>query len=159
MQTNNPQSGFTIIELLATVMVAGILVAVAVPAFRDLITKTRMVTTTNDLVASFAYARNEAVRRAQSVRVVANAGGWENGWLILDQAGNRIRTFDPPAENVAIDAAGLDTFSFDSRGLLENQAVATFISLCDESGHLDAGRQIEISMTGRPKLNREYAGC
>jgi type IV fimbrial biogenesis protein FimT len=156
MQTQNPQSGFTVIELMATVMVAGILVAIAIPSFRDLITTSRMITTTNELIASFAYARSEAVRRAETVRVVANGGDWANGWNVIDQAGTLIRTFDPPAESVGIDAAGLDTFSFDSRGLLENLNATATVSLCDSSGHLNTGREIEISVTGRPKLNREF---
>jgi Tfp pilus assembly protein FimT len=121
-----------------------------------MITTSRMAATTNDLIASFAYARNEAVRRAQTIRVVATAGDWANGWTVLDLAGNNIRTFDPPSENVAIDAGGLDTFSFDSRGLLENLQAEASISLCDETGHLDTGREIQISITGRPKLNREF---
>jgi type IV fimbrial biogenesis protein FimT len=156
MQNTNLQSGFTIIELLATVAVAAILVAVAIPSFRDLMTNTRLITTTNNLIASFAYARSEAVRRTQSVRIDANSGSWGNGWTVFDQAGNNIRSFEAPADNIAINSGGTTSFSFDGRGLLENLQAAASISLCDGSGHLKTGRQIEISITGRPKLNREF---
>lgn len=156
MQTVNTQSGFTLVELLVTVSVAGMILVMAVPAFNNMVTSNRLTTTTNNLIASFSYARSEAIRGAQTVTITAGAGGWGDGWTISDQAGNPIRVFEAAPNTVEV-ASDVTTLRFDSRGLMLGQAAAVTISICDEKGHV-AGRQIEISPTGRPQLERKYSG-
>jgi type IV fimbrial biogenesis protein FimT len=163
MQTENLQSGFTLIELMMTLLVAGIVIGIGAPAFRDLMANSRMTTTTNDLIASISYARSEAVKRAQTVSVTAVGGDWLNGWTVVDQGGTPIRAFEAPSDSMAITVADdngddLTIFSFDSRGLLLNQGADSTISICDNRPD-ETGRQIQISPTGRPNLNRVFADC
>ncbi len=79
-----PRSGgFTIIELMIVVAIIGILATVAAPSLRDLVLNQRMKTVSLDLYTSLALARSEAVKRnTGEVKVIANSGGWQNGWKV-----------------------------------------------------------------------------
>jgi prepilin-type N-terminal cleavage/methylation domain-containing protein len=66
------QSGFTLIELMITVAVAVVLITLAVPAFRDLIDKSRLRGATDDLVKLLNNARGNAVKLGHNVNVAIN---------------------------------------------------------------------------------------
>lgn len=53
-------SGFTIIELLVTMTIAAILVAIAVPSYNNLIASARATEAANELAAALELARSEA---------------------------------------------------------------------------------------------------
>ncbi|WP_305804944.1 GspH/FimT family pseudopilin [Stenotrophomonas sp. YIM B06876] len=63
------------IELVVTVAVLAILVAMAVPSFTSLINSNRLTSQANDLVASLQLARSEAVRRNRSVTLCRTTNG------------------------------------------------------------------------------------
>ncbi|MDQ7015612.1 MAG: GspH/FimT family pseudopilin [Gammaproteobacteria bacterium] len=93
------KQGFTLIELLVTVVVIGILAGLGVPAFNDLINSNRMVSFTNELVASLQMARSSAVTRGSRVTLCqssdrqscTNTIRWEDGWIIFpDDNGNDV---------------------------------------------------------------------
>ncbi|MDE1168122.1 MAG: GspH/FimT family pseudopilin [Pseudomonas sp.] len=75
------RNGFTLIEMLVTVVVLGILATIAIPSFTSLINNNRADSETSDLYRTLNYARLEAITRGVNVRVVpATAGTW-NGIL------------------------------------------------------------------------------
>src|ERR1700689_2291104 len=84
--------GFTLIELMVSLTVAGILFAVAIPAFNSFVQNDRDTGQANSLVESLSYARSEAVKRAspngvtvcQSASGAAcDAGPWTEGWIVI----------------------------------------------------------------------------
>lgn len=83
--------GLSLIELMVTVVVLAIILAVAVPAFQGTIASNRLTTSTNDLLSAMAMARSEAIRRGGRVTVCKSAdgtacttaGGWEQGWIVF----------------------------------------------------------------------------
>ena len=58
-----PASGFTLMELIITILVAAILTAIAVPAFDSFVKNDRDSAQVNSLAYSMNYARSEAVKR------------------------------------------------------------------------------------------------
>lgn len=58
--------GFTILELMVSLAVAGVLLVIAIPSFRQLIISNRLTTAANDMVAAINVARMEAVKRNAS---------------------------------------------------------------------------------------------
>jgi type IV fimbrial biogenesis protein FimT len=77
--------GFTLVELMVTVSIAAILLAVGVPSFSRLIAANRMASQTNELVSSLNLARAEAVRRSSgvSLRTDATTNEFAGGWKIF----------------------------------------------------------------------------
>jgi len=65
------QTGFTLLELMMTIVIAAILVSLAGPNFRTLIQNNKQVAHTNEFVTSMHQARSEAVKRGQQVRITA----------------------------------------------------------------------------------------
>lgn len=61
--------GFTLIELMITLVVAGILLGLAVPSFRDFVQRNRLITDVNRWVGDLNYARSEALKRNQLVSI------------------------------------------------------------------------------------------
>ncbi|NKF23165.1 prepilin-type N-terminal cleavage/methylation domain-containing protein [Solimonas sp. C16B3] len=79
------QNGLTLVELVVTLAVAAILLAVAVPAYTNLMVSGRLTTTANDFVAALNQARAEAVRRNTTVIFCSNSSA-ENGTSVLGNA-------------------------------------------------------------------------
>ena len=63
------ERGFTIIELLITLSIVGILATLAGPSFSDMLKNNRLTTQTNDLILAMNIARSEAVKRGNAVAV------------------------------------------------------------------------------------------
>jgi type IV fimbrial biogenesis protein FimU len=72
--------GFSLVELLITVAVLGIAVAIAVPNFQSSIQRSRADTEVSDLQRALNYARLEAINRGVNTRVMPSAvgGGWNS---------------------------------------------------------------------------------
>lgn len=87
--------GFTLIELMITLLLAAIILTLGVPNFRNIILNNRAATQSNELVTAMNLARSEAVKRGARVSLCPSTdqatctGGtdWANGWIVfLDTA-------------------------------------------------------------------------
>lgn len=84
-------AGFTLVELIVTILIIAVLAAIALPSFRSVIQRNRVTTAHNELLASLAYARTTAITRGQLVSVCPSADGnsctnngkaFEPGWIV-----------------------------------------------------------------------------
>lgn len=81
---NDRQTGFSLLELMATVAIGGILLAVGLPSFVNLIKTNRLTTQTNSVLTALHLARNEAINRGHNIRVLTISGDedWAAGWQV-----------------------------------------------------------------------------
>lgn len=77
------QLAFTVIELMMTLVLLTILLAIAIPEFTQSIVRNRLTGIANELITSLNYARSEAIRRGQHVAVRKTGDNWENGWQVF----------------------------------------------------------------------------
>ncbi len=83
------ESGVTLIELMITLVVAGILLAIAIPNFQSFLVNNTITSASTEVLGTLNYARSEAVTRGGSVTVCPSANGaacggsWGNGWIVF----------------------------------------------------------------------------
>src|SRR3569833_3002784 len=92
------QAGFTMTELLVTMGIAAMLMAIGVPSYRYVTYSNRATTEINSLLGDLQYARSEAVKEGWAVTVcpAANANydtcaattSWQSGWIIFSDINN-----------------------------------------------------------------------
>jgi type IV fimbrial biogenesis protein FimT len=78
--------GFTLLELLAVLAVAVIVLAVGAPALAELVRAQQIRTAAGDLFDALALARAQAMSRNEIVEVVprdANRADWASGWTVF----------------------------------------------------------------------------
>jgi type IV fimbrial biogenesis protein FimT len=82
--------GFTLIEAMVVVAMVAIIATLGVPGFRSFIGTMNSKSTAFDLVGDLAFARSEAIKRNQSIRMEPKAAGdWSKGWCVVaGTAGN-----------------------------------------------------------------------
>lgn len=152
-------SGFTIIELLITLVVLAIVAAVAIPGFGRLIDGNRLMTSTNLLMSSIRFARTEAIKRGTTV-TFSTDGGLATGWCVhsgdasSDCTNNQIRSFSSPS-NVTFTSSTTDLV-FDRRGFLVPQTSQNFTIAPNNCASGEPNlRRIRVSPVGRTEIDDE----
>ena len=161
-------TGFTLFELLGTLAVAGVLLGVAVPSFRDFLLDSRRTADVNAFVLAVQVARSEAAKRSHSVILCKTldrrrCGGaelrFDAGWMVFanddgqlpperSAAEPLIYAYVPELEGSIV---GNRPF-FEFRPLLRRSTNGTLV-FCDRRG-VQAARAVIVSYTGRPRVDQ-----
>ena len=92
--------GFSAVELMVTLAVAGILLGIGIPAFAALIANQQIATAVNDFAAAINLTRAEAIRRGGQVNLVpADGRNWKSGWRVFVDDNDNLRP-DPDEQLV-----------------------------------------------------------
>jgi type IV fimbrial biogenesis protein FimT len=182
--TVTTQRGFTLVELLATVAVSGLLLSVAVPSYRTVTQENRSMTVANDFLTALAAARAEAIRRGGQVTVEPAGEAWERGWQSYFDR-NRNENFDDDGDAAAceadedcllLQAAALPgglvlrapeggefaaVITFDALGAASGDGAggSRELRLCGTRDDARHGRTLSLSVSGRVQVGHGVAEC
>jgi len=165
-------NGFTLIELMVTLSVAAILIAVAVPSFGSLMSNNRISSSVSAFNQTLNLARSEAVRRGRVVSVCRSSDQasctntpWDRGWLVwvdLDDDGNlsdasevlRVRGALSSVITMVQQAPVTPSFSYNANGFLAiNPGASLTFDVCDSARTGEVGREIVIPAVGKNRSN------
>lgn len=149
--------GFTLYELMITVLIVGVVLAFGIPGMGEFTRNSQMASTANDLHSSFHLARSEAARAKDNITICASTnpmvavptcgGQLEDGWVVFQDtdgdivvdAGEAVLKRFPPTPNDIVINNGLtaEYFSFAPTGLGRgtvggNGLPMSVVILCDE---------------------------
>ncbi|MCK5895787.1 MAG: GspH/FimT family pseudopilin [Cocleimonas sp.] len=150
MNNNKKKQGFTLIEAIATIAVASILLGLAIPSFSNMIERNRISSATHEFMAAMRLSRSEAITRIIPVSLcVSNTGtscdttlgNYAKGWVVFSDCDG----------NGAFDA--VTTCDFDGDGINDADTVINVHSGVKKIVILGSGTTINkftYDVSGRP---------
>jgi type IV fimbrial biogenesis protein FimT len=157
--------GFTLIELVVTVAMMGILLGVSIPSFQTYIQSSRATVVADSFVNAVQVSRSEAAKRMARVQLCrrnSSATGcedgtdWSNGWLICvapcNSADLVIRVWEAPVAVTTLTATSASGVAF-----LGNGQTSTSIGFYVAFGGTEQQRCVTVSQSGRILTKKE--GC
>jgi len=160
--------GFTLIELMITLVIVIILTSLALPSFRSMIISNNIVTNTNEFVGTVSYARSEAIRRGKSITLCKSSSGtgcltgagtyWDTGWIAFVDSNNNgavdageaiIRVWPalPTGYTIRPNNNFANYLTYDAQGAANN--IGTF-AICHNSS--ETGAKAIVITRLRPRL-------
>lgn len=145
-------TGFTLTELMITLAIVGVLLAVGVPSLKTFMQSNQLIAATNELLSALHVARSEAIKLNSRVSICESSNGttcsgtgdWSNGWIVFVDAGGNLSNTGLPcaaantdcllrvhgaiADNklslsgVDANANAINSFTFTARGMPKNTA-------------------------------------
>lgn len=172
MKTRN-ERGFTIYELLITLLIVGIVLSLGIPNLSEFTQNSRIASTVNDLHSSFMLARSEAARAKANVTICASAqpmaanatcdgAGFDGGWIIFvdlgpDDGGVDIARDDPANEPVLRRHPPIP----DGIDITPNDAAATYFSFAPSGlgrGNVNGNPALQTAVICDERGNQTAAG-
>ena len=148
------KNGFTIIELMLTLVILGVMLAIGMPSLIKVIDSQRVKTAASDLHVSLMVARSEAIKRNANVQVVpVNTANWANGWSVVAGA-SVISTQDAYTSVTMTGPAAAVTYV--GTGRISGTAVSFFLRSTNVAQV--AARCVQIEPSGRPSVRIDKDG-
>mgnify|MGYP000002103982 CR=1 FL=1 len=142
--------GFTLVELMITIVVLGILIGLAAPAFRVFLADQRIRAASMDLQMALTMARSEAIKRNTRIDLArSNGTDWSDGWRVPDPNDVTLLTYTPVADVTVTGPAGDITFRPSGRAVTGASFRVTVAGLAsatpscitlDSSGRAEGGQ-------------------
>ena len=167
--------GFTLIELMIAVGLAGLLLSMAVPALDIFVSNARQTGAINAFVSSIHQARSTAVTTNTRVTICPSSGGtnceatgWNSGWIVFSDPDSD-RNVDND-ETILASSGEIDGLTFQSaefgaflmyrpNGRVMNASLngsSGAFTVCDNRG-ADSAKVMIIDLSGRPRLGKTLA--
>lgn len=98
----NRGQGFTLIELMVTLLVLGVVATIAIPAFGNMIEKSRQEALKDEIENILHNARAQAVLQRRTIEICGSEDGatcsanWTDGWLVRTTRGQVLQLTQLP---------------------------------------------------------------
>ncbi|HJV70793.1 MAG TPA: GspH/FimT family pseudopilin [Ideonella sp.] len=149
--------------MLITLAIAGILLAIGVPAMTSFLAMRSSVANAEELVEALRFARSEAIKRSSQVTVCSTTepdaadpscggtGDWISGWVVKHTASGRVLRVQNVVRAMKQINTSEDTVSFEATGIASSGATTfEFVPIGEEVD--DRVRTVELSAQGRVQL-------
>lgn len=151
--------GVTLIELVVTLTIAGILLSIGVPSYTQYVASQRVRSAATDLQTALMVTRSEAIKRNARLTLQPNADGWSSGWQLLDpnNADNdnfALVSHDLPSGLTVAGSEGTlptDGITYRSSGRTLN-AANLIIRVSSSQVTSATPRCIDITLAGQPSM-------
>ena len=166
------RQGFTSLELLITLVIVAVLVAMGVPAMTDLLDRMRTEDAVSRWQADLTYARQAAATYNTIVTVCpvdadnACAGDWSSGYhIFMDYNGNDTINDDDEVlhQRSAIDqrdhtfaSIGMTVIRFDTEGFTQHSGTLVY---CPSDVNNELSQGLVISSTGQTRRALPQLTC
>lgn len=165
--------GFTIVELMVTIVILAILSALAATSFNPLLERWRIIQTVEALKSSLQLARSEAIKRGGQIVIqkIANKTDgcttatsktdWDCGWLVCEDRNNSgtctkadpvLHTVSTPRSLQITRTGGAETIQFNRWGLVNGAWPSVSIVPFDKSSSHPASKGLCMSSGGRIRI-------
>jgi type IV fimbrial biogenesis protein FimT len=137
MPSSHPGAGFTLVEIMISLTVLGMLLMLGLPSFSAWIQNTQIRTSAESLLNGLQVARAEAVRQNVTVQFVLGAG---TGWTVSTVATSTVvqsRSASEGSGNAAltVSPAGATTVTFSGLGrVIPNPDASNSVTQIDVCG-------------------------
>lgn len=155
--------GFSLVEMMVIISILGILSAIAIPSFSEIILSTKLRSYANSLVGNAFLARGEAIKHNTPVTLCVSTngtscatGGWEQGWIVLSGTTVVQRQLAVASGYKITESAGLNSLTFQPTGIGATQATLIICRATPQAGSQE--RTVTISATGRPSVSKTTTG-
>ena len=168
MKNCNKNKGYSLIELLVSLAILGILLAVSLPNFQDTIESNVTNSQAKLFMTTLNLARSEAIKRGTNVGICpsndgldCDAASWSTGWVVfvdvnadadgasgsIDGGDVIIRVFDSLGADSVLTVT-TNFLEYNSLGFGATAGVQTML-LCPSTANSVNARSVEIGVSGR----------
>ena len=91
MKARYKTNGFTLLELMVTMMIVSIVAMFGAPAFTDLLKQNKLTTQANSVLSAVNYARNQTINENNDVTIqpIVASSNWSDGWSVVSTSDTR----------------------------------------------------------------------
>lgn len=155
--------GFTLVSLLTTVSILGIILAIGIPYFQSSALRSTLGAYANHINASTKLARSEAMKRKTDVAICPSAdgstcttGNWNQGWIVYVKSSLEVIEYRQALDSNYIIDSTVDDIVFQSNGTGASQSNITICREKPSAGSFE--NVLTVSATGRTILNQTETG-